>query len=41
MHNLKLIRRRFPLSYPRIVAVLLALSVVALGIGVGLLLLAG
>jgi hypothetical protein len=41
MHNLKLIRRRFPGSYPRIVATLLALSVAALAIGVGLLLLAG
>ena len=38
MHNLKFIRRRFPQSYPRIVAVLLALSAIALGVGVGLLL---
>jgi hypothetical protein len=39
MHNLKLIRRRFPQGYPRIVAALLALSAIALGVGVGLLLL--
>ncbi len=40
MHNLKLIRRRFPGSYHRIITTLLALSIAALAIGVGLLLLA-
>jgi hypothetical protein len=38
MHNLKFIRRRFPGSFRSIVAALLALSIIGLAIGVGLLL---
>jgi hypothetical protein len=39
MHNIIFIRRRFPKSYRTIIAVLFCLSLSALAIGVGLLLL--